>query len=70
MTTTQSVLDKAKGIRSKSIFDISNGNVLISTIGGGVGLFIGYTRGYNLLLSFIVGATIGGLANYIVSKKD
>jgi hypothetical protein len=70
MATTQEVLNKAKTIRSKNVFDLSKGNVLISTVGGGVGVFIGYTRGYNLLLSFVVGATIGGLANYIISKKD
>ena len=50
--------------------DATKGTMVGATIGAGVGLFIGFGRKKNLLMSAFVGAVIGGAISraFIVKK--
>jgi uncharacterized protein YcfJ len=60
-------IDATKKVKSadgttvlKEMTDITKGTATGALIGGGIGLFIGYGRGHNLILSAVIGSIIGG----------
>jgi hypothetical protein len=72
MPTAKDILDNVKsmkdvdttaGLSKKAVYTAS-------LIGAGVGIGIGYSRKFNLLMSAFIGAAIFGLtANYFINKK-
>jgi hypothetical protein len=70
MATATDYLEKAKSIRSTNIFDKSKGTLTSSAIGAGVGILVGYSRGYNILFSAFIGGALGGLTSYFLTKND
>ena len=67
-------LDQISEIKSKDsnaiISETTKGTVIGSTIGGGIGLLIGFSKNKNLLLCGFVGAVMGGLISRIfITKK-
>lgn len=75
MELGKNMIDKVKAQREKdglsTIIEKSQGNLPAAAIGGGVGLLVSYTRGYSLLVGFVVGALGAGLlANFIIRKKE
>lgn len=72
MATAKEILDNVKSIKNMdTTTGITKRGVFISgAIGAGVGLAVGYSRKYNLLISAFIGAAIFGLtANYFINKK-
>lgn len=73
MSNLKQYLDNVKEKSSMDSNAILNeamkGSLMGTTIGGGVGLFIGYSRNQNLLLSFVIGSLIGGTLSVIFIKK-
>jgi uncharacterized protein YcfJ len=52
------------------INDITKGTVVGALIGAGVGLYIGFSRHKNLLLSSFIGSVIGGgISRAFILKK-
>lgn len=75
MNYGKDLLDKIKSNKGKSNSEIINeqtkGTYTGSAIGLLVGLYIGYSRKWSLLMSAGIGAIIGGLATRILIKpKD
>ncbi len=69
-----SVLNKLKAENSKdstqALLDRASGNFVAVLIGAGLGLVVGYTRKYPLVISAVVGSAITGLAaNYFIPKS-
>jgi uncharacterized protein YcfJ len=67
-------LDQISEVKKKDtntvISDATKGTVVGSTIGGGIGLLIGFSKDKNLLLCGFVGAVMGGLISRIfITKK-
>ena len=67
-------LDQISEIKSKDsnaiISETTKGTVIGSTIGGGIGLLIGFSKNKNLLLCGFVGAVMVGLISMIfITKK-
>ena len=54
---------------SDAIKELTKGTALGSAIGGGIELYIGYTRKSNLLLAGFLGALAGGLVSRIFIVK-
>ena len=56
-------LTQAQGIKKKSsemiISESTKGAMTAAMVGAGVGLYVGYTREYNLLMSGFIGSLIG-----------
>jgi uncharacterized protein YcfJ len=50
--------------------DIQKGTIVGSTIGAGIGVFIAFGRGKNMLLGALIGSVIGGAISraFIVKK--
>jgi hypothetical protein len=73
MENPKEILDRAKSLKSKDanefLLDKTRGTLTSAVIGGGLGLIIGYTRKYNLILSVAVGASICGLISRIIVYK-
>jgi len=72
MATGKDILEKVKSMKDMdTTTGITKRGVFISgAIGAGVGVAIGYSRKYNLLMSAFIGAAIFGLtANYFINKK-
>ena len=70
METATNYLEKAKSIRSTNIFDKTKGTLTSSAIGAGVGILVGYSRGYNILFSAFIGGALGGLTSYLLTKNE
>jgi hypothetical protein len=70
MENAKNYLEKAKSIRSTNLFDKTKGTLTSSAIGAGVGILIGYSRGYNILFSAFIGGALGGLTSYLLTKND
>jgi hypothetical protein len=66
------VIGENKEKDSKTILNESTKGVMIgATIGAGIGLFIGFGRKQNLLLSAFVGSIIGGgVSKLFINKKQ
>jgi uncharacterized protein YcfJ len=66
-------LNNIKETKSKDsnaiVSDLTKGTLIGSSIGGGVGLFIGFSRNKNLLVSGFIGALVGGLISRVLIKK-
>lgn len=74
MRYAKDVLDKIKMDKERdsteTIIEKSKGKLPASLIGGGIGLFISYSRGYSLFGGAIIGALAGGLiANYLIPSN-
>lgn len=52
-----------------SLIEKTKANFKAAAIGAGIGLIIGYTKGYNLLLSGVVGAGLSALVSSFIIKK-
>jgi uncharacterized protein YqgC (DUF456 family) len=69
----QDLLDKLKSSREKSdvkrVADATEGAYVGAAIGALTGLFIGYQRKQNLIMSAFIGAAVGGLISKIVISK-
>lgn len=53
-----------------SLIEKTKGNFKAAAIGAGLGLVIGYTKGYNLLLCAVIGGGAAALlSNYILKKS-
>ena len=70
MENAKNYLEKAKSIRSTNLFDKTKGTLTSSAIGAGVGILMGYSRGYNILFSAFIGGALGGLTSYLLTKND
>jgi outer membrane lipoprotein SlyB len=70
----QDMLDKRNYNKSKDdnqiILEQTKGTFKGSAIGLLVGLYIGYSRKYNMFLSGVIGAISGGLVSKIFIGKD
>jgi dihydroxyacetone kinase len=70
----QDMLDKLASNKNKSANDIileqTKGTLRGSGIGLLVGLYLGYSRQYNMFLSGVVGALVGGLVSRVFISKD
>jgi len=55
---------------SKVLTDSAKGTMVGATIGAGIGVFIGFGRNKNLLMSGFIGAIIGGaISGVFIVKK-
>jgi len=75
MSYGKDLLDKLKSNKSKSnsqiIDEQTRGTYTGSAIGLLVGLYIGYSRNWSLLMSAGIGALVGGfVTKAFISKKD
>jgi hypothetical protein len=77
MFTAKDFLDKAKKNKSQSenelLKDKSKAAMTGLAIGGIAGLYVGYTRKYNILISVFLGGLIGSLVTRALlkpKKKD
>ena len=74
MTYGQDMLDKLKSNKGKDgnelILEQTKGTFTGSAIGLLVGLYIGHSRSYNLVMSAFIGAALGGLITRVfISEK-
>lgn len=73
MNYGEELLNKLQSNKSKSdvkrIADETEGTLIGSGIGAMVGLFIGYQRKQNLLMSAFIGAALGGITSKIFIRK-
>ena len=70
----QEMLDKLKSNKEKSpnrvIKEQTEGTFTAGAIGLGVGLFIGYTRGYSLVASGLVGMLLAGFISKQLIERE
>jgi hypothetical protein len=72
MTTAKEILDSVKtpGEADTTSSLSKKGVLTASAIGAGLGIAIGYSRKYNLLISAFAGSVLFGLvANYYLKNK-
>ena len=72
MAEAKELLDRVKSLKSKSdsmALKKTKGTISGAFIGMGGGLLIGFSRGYNLVLSAFLGALIGGVISSLLLPK-
>lgn len=77
MAIGQEMLDKIENLKSnkkkdgnKIILEQTEGTLTMSAIGLFLGLYVGYSRGYNLLFSGVVGAlALGFISKQLIERK-
>lgn len=72
MATAKDILDNVRSMKDVDTTSglSKKGVYTASLIGAGLGVGIGYSRKYNLLISAFIGAAIFGVtANYFIKKK-
>jgi len=71
-TNAQEIINKVKNnknVDGKDLLDKTKGNIVTATIGLGLGLAFGHFRGYNLLVSGVVGGLLGGFIGKKLIEK-